>query len=233
MIRRSSGRGWELVRQPDHGVLACALLDAIADEPRGPLEGCRLAVAHHDDGWGERDRAPCPGEDDGPETFLQLTLAEHLGISAESVRLAAELDPYAEALVALHGAWLHGARVVGDPELAAQRDEVVRGWRALAEGRAAELGVPAADLHHDQRLLAMADFLSLWLCGWPEGDELALERPNGEDADVERADGVVRMPASLLPAGADLVVPVLAVAAAAPFPVVGEAARTITLVPVA
>ena len=233
MIRRPSGRGWELVRQPDHGVLACALLDAIADRPRGPVEGCRLAAAHHDDGWRERDRAPRAGDDDGPETFLQLTLGEHLAISAESVRLAAERDPYAEALVALHGAWLHGARVVGDAELAARRDEVVRSWRSLAEHRADELGVTRADLHHDQRLLAMVDFLSLWLCGWPEGDGLALERPDGEDADAARADGVVRLPAELLPAGAELAVPVLGVTAAAPFAVTGESVRTIALLPVA
>ncbi len=233
MIRRSSGQGWELVRQPDHGVLACALLDAIADAPHGPLEGFRLAVAHHDDGWRERDRAPREGDSIGPESFLELSLAEHLEISGESVRLAGDLHPYAEAIVALHGAWLHGARVVQDPELAEQRDAIIGAWRSLAEARAVELGVSTADLHRDQRLCAMVDFVSLWLCGWPDGDELALERPDGAEADIERDGDTVRMPADLLPSGRDLVVPVLTVAGTAPFAVIGEAARTISLVPVA
>jgi len=231
MICRSSGQGWELVRQPDHGVLACTLLDAIADAPRGPLEGFRLAVAHHDDGWAERDHEPRSGDGEGPESFLELSLAEHLEISGESVRLAGDLHPYAEAIVALHGAWLHGARVVQDPELAEQRDAVIGSWRALAEQRAEELGVSSADLHYDQRLCAMVDFMSLWLCGWPDGDALALERPGGEEADVEREGERVRIPAELLPSGCELVVPAVSVAGTAPFVVVGESVRTITLVP--
>jgi hypothetical protein len=233
MICRSSGQGWELVRQPDHGVLACTLLDAIADAPRGPLEGFRLAVAHHDDGWAERDHEPRSGDGEGPESFLELSLAEHLEISGESVRLAGDLHPYAEAIVALHGAWLHGARVVQDPELAEQRDAVIGSWRALAEQRAEELGVSSADLHYDQRLCAMVDFMSLWLCGWPDGDELALERPSGEDTDVERDGDVVRMPVGLLPASCELLVPIVSVAGAAPFPIVGTSVRTLSLVAVA
>ena len=232
MICRPSGKGWELVRQPDHGVLACALLDAIVDAPRGPLEGFRLAVAHHDDGWTERDRAPRDGDGGGPESFLELSLPEHLEISGASVRLAGDLHPYAEAIVALHGAWLHGSRVVQDPELAEQRDAVIGSWRALAEQRADELGVASADLHHDQRLCAMVDFMSLWLCGWPEGDELALERPDGEEADVERDGDRIRLPAAMLANGCELVLPVLTVGGATPFPIVGESVRTLSLVPV-
>lgn len=233
MICRPSGQGWELVRQPDHGVLACVLLDGLAEEPRGPREGFRLAVAHHDDGWAARDREPRAGDGDGPESFLELSLAEHLEISGESVRLAGDLHPYAEAIVALHGAWLHGARSVRDEALEQQRDAIIAGWRSLADERARELGVPTIDLHHDQRLCAMVDFLSLWLCGWPDGDELALERPGGGEADVERTGAVVRMPADLLPAARELLVPVLTVAGAAPFPVVAETVRTLSLVPVA
>ena len=198
MIRRPSGDGWQLVRQPDHGALACALLDAIAEEPRGPSEGFRLAVAHHDDGWAERDAEPRPGPD-GPETFLQLELAEHLALSAASVRLAADLDPYAEAIVALHCAWLHGARAD------------TREWRALAERRAAELAVAPADLEHDQRLCAMVDELSLWLCGWPDGDELTFERPDGTEALATRDGDAIRLPAGLLPTACDLSFPTLVV----------------------
>ena len=231
MICRSSGQGWELVRQPDHGVLACTLLDAIVDAPRGPLDGFRLAVAHHDDGWAARDSEARTGDGAGPESFLELSLPEHLEVSGESVRLAGDLHPYAEAIVALHGAWLHGSRVVQDPELAEQRDAVIGSWRALAEQRAAELGVPVVDLHHDQRLCAMVDFMSLWLCGWPDGDELALERPEGAEADIEREGDRVRMPAELLRSGCDVAIPVLSVAGTAPLPTVGETVRTISLVP--
>ena len=200
MIRRPSGDGWQLVRQPDHAELACALLDAIAAAPRGPREGFRLAVAHHDDGWAERDAEPRPGPD-GPETFLQLDLAEHLALAAASVRIAAGLDPYAEAIVALHCAWLHGARA---PSEAAA-------WRARAERRAADLGVAPADLDHDQRLCAMVDYLSLWLCGWPDGDELPFERPDGTTSRATRDADAIRLPADLLPTACDLSFPTLIV----------------------
>ena len=108
---------------------------------------------------------------------------------------------------------------------------MIGSWRALAEQRAEELGVSSADLHYDQRLCAMVDFMSLWLCGWPDGDALALERPSGEEADIERDGERVRIPAELLPSGCELVVPVVSVAGVAPFVVVGESVRTITLVP--
>ena len=167
MICSRSGQGWELVRQPDHGVLACALLDAIAEAPRGPLEGFRLAVAHHDDGWAERDRGPRTGDGEGPESFLELSLPEHLEISGESVRLAGDLHPYAEAIVALHGAWLHGARIVQDPDLAEQH---FGEWQGLTY-------VEIAEKHANNHLF--------WL-GPPE------HRPPGGESFVDLRDRTVR-----------------------------------------
>ena len=232
MIRRATDDGWELVTQPDHGRLAADILGCLAERPRGPEEGFRAAVAHHDDGWVERDRAARPGPDGGPETFLDLPLAEHLALSGDSVRRAGEHHPYAEAVVARHVAWLHGARPVADPEAAAERDRAVARWRETAERQAAAVGIGPADLDHDQRLCALADLLSLWVAGWPAVDELELERPGGEEASAERAlDGALRLSAALLPAPCRVAVPVAVVAAAEPFAVVAAATRTLDLVP--
>ena len=232
MIRRPIDDGWELVAQPAHGRLAADILGCLAERPRGPAEGFRAAVAHHDDGWSERDRAPRPGPDGGPETFLDLPLVEHLALSEDSVRRAGEHHPYAEAVVARHVAWLHGARPVADPEAAAVRDRTVSRWRETAERQAAAVGVGPADLDHDQRLCALVDLLSLWAAGWPAADELELERPGGEEADAARGpDGALRLSASLLPAPCRVAVPVHVVAAAEPYALVAASTRTLELVP--
>jgi hypothetical protein len=233
MVRRPAVGGWELVRQPDHGRLAADILACLAERPRGPEEGFRAAVACHDDGWVERDRSPRPGPDGGPETFLELGLAEHLALSDASVRRAGEHHPYAEAVVARHVAWLHGARPVVDPGLADERDRVVRGWRATAERQAAAVGVGPAVLEHDQRLCALVDLLSLWVCGWPEEDALALERPGGEEVDAIRAaDGSLLLPASLLPVARRVAVPVVLVGAGEPYVERERGLREFELVPV-
>lgn len=232
MIRGPTDDGWELVRQPDHGRLAADILACLDERPRGPEEGFRAAVLHHDDGWLERDRSPLPGPDGGPETFLDLALVEHLALSEESVRRAGEHHPYAEAVVARHVAWLHGSRPVPDPELADERDRVIARWRATAERQAAAVGVAPAGLERDQRLCGLVDLLSLWVAGWPEEDALALDLPDGGEADAERAgDGSVRLPVALLPVPRRVAVPVARVARTAPYAVLEHGTREIELVP--
>lgn len=232
MIRRPTDDGWELVAQPDHGRLAADILGCLAERPRGPEEGFRAAVAHHDDGWVERDAAPRPGPDGGPETFLDLALVDHLALSDASVRIAGEHHPYAEAVVARHVAWLHGARPVADPDLADERDRAVGRWRATADRQAAAVGVAPADLERDQRLCALVDLLSLWVAGWPESDALPLEGPDGDELDAERAaDGSVRLPAALLPVPRRVAMPVVRVARAEPYAPRERGTREIELVP--
>lgn len=232
MIRRPTDAGWELVTQADHGRLAADILDGLAERPRGPEEGFRAAVAHHDDGWIERDRTPRPGPDGGPETFLDLPLAAHLALSDDSVRRAGEHHPYAEAVVARHVGWLHGARPVASPAEADARDRAVARWRAAATGRAAAVGVDPVDLDHDQRLCALVDLVSLWAAGWPVVDELGLERPGGEEAAAARApDGSLRLPAALLPVARRVFVPVVVVGPHEPFVPVSATTRAIDLVP--
>lgn len=230
MIRRRSEDGWEVVRQPAHGALAAALLDAIGDRPQGPAEAVRVAVAHHDDGWAVRDATVREGPDGGPETFLDLPLRDHLALSDASVTAVAARDPYAGAVVARHVAWLHGGRPVDDPAVAAERDALVARWRAVAVDGAAV--ADDAALAHDQRLCALVDLLSLWLCGWPDGDLLTVERPDGTQVECVRTGDRIRIPVTMLPARAAVTVEVADVAAAAPFAVRDTVERTLTLEPV-
>lgn len=232
MIRRCSEDGWEVVRQPAHGALAAALLDAIGDRPQGPAEAVRVAVAHHDDGWAARDETVREGPDGGPETFLDLPLRDHLALSDASVTAVAARDAYAGAVVARHVAWLHGGRPVDDPAIAAERDALVARWRAVAVDGAATAAVDDASLAHDQRLCALVDLLSLWLCGWPDGDLLTVERPDGTQVECVRTGDRIRMPVTLLPARAAVTVEAVAVAAGSPFAERGAVARTLTLEPV-
>jgi hypothetical protein len=198
MIRRVAGTGWELVRQPDHGLLAGAILDRLAVAPRGGADALRLAVRRHDDGWLERDARVRPGPDGGPETFLDLPLEEHLAISERTVALVRADDRYAGAIVAWHVAWLHGLRPLADERLVTARDAAVDRWRrdALEAARAAGLGED--DLEHDQRLCALADFASLWLCGWPDDAELDLARGRGPAVPARLDGDRCLLPAAIL-----------------------------------
>ncbi len=199
--------------------------------PRGPADAFWLAVAHHDDGWAGRDANVCLGPDGGPETFLDVAFADHLTLSDASVRTASALHPYAGAVVARHVAWLHGARPVAAGALADQRDALVETWTAAAAEQAAAVGVDESALDHDQRLCAMVDFVSLWLCGWPGGDAVEVARPGGTVLGLTRDGDAVHAPASWLPAAGSLTVAVTHVAPHAPFAIVDAGERRVHLTP--
>ncbi len=232
MIRRQCEGGWQLVRQPEHGALAAAVLDAIADRPAGPPDAVRLAVAHHDDGWIARDAAVREGPDGGPETFLDLPLADHLAFSDASVRIATDLDPYAGAVVARHVAWLHGGRRIDDPALAEERDALLDRWQAVAIDGAAAAAVDEEAVEHDQRLCALVDLLSLWLCGWPDGDALMVERPDGARVECLRTGERIRVPVTLLPRRVTVAVDAIEVEPRAPFATRGTPRPSLVLEPV-
>jgi hypothetical protein len=203
VIRRREGEEWVLVRQPAHAALAADLGAACAIESRGPAEAFALAVRHHDDGWVDRDAEIREGPDGGPETFLDLTLLEHLAVARRSVARAMALDPYAGVLVARYSAWLHGGRTVDDADAAATRDRTIAAWEELARALVAD-GVSATDLAYDLELLGLLDRIALWLCGWPETPTLEVAAPDGATlafgVDGERvrvARGLLREPVTL------------------------------------
>lgn len=229
MIRRRDGEGWALVRQTDHAALAADLAAFGAVAPLGPEEAFALAVRHHDDGWVDRDIAIAVGPDGGPETFLDLPLAEHLAIARRSVARATSFDPYAGILVARYSAWLHGGRAVDDDAVADERDRTVAAWTELARALAVD-GVDPAAVEHDLALLGLLDRIALWLCGWPATTELEVEIPSGGSLVLVGEGDRVRIGSGLLREPTTLTVPEQTTGPDAPYEVRARRTRTITVV---
>lgn len=230
MVRRPLASGWALTRQPAHAALAAEIAVALALEPRGPAEGFALAVRHHDDGWEERDREVREGPSGAPETFLDLPLADHVAIARASVARATTLDPYAGALVARYAAYLHAGRPVADEDDRDLRDRAADAWEALARGLADGVASPAA-IEHDLALLGALDRISLWICGWPEGDRLEVALPDGDAIALSCRDDAVMIDGVGSIGPSEVAVTEEVVGAVAPFPVRERRTRTIALVP--
>lgn len=228
VVRRPLDTGWALTRQPAHAGLAADLAAALSLEPMGPPDGFALAVRHHDDGWEERDREVREGPAGAPETFLDLPLSEHVAIARRSVARATSLDPYAGALVARYAAYLHGGRPVDDEGDRALRDRATAAWESLAAGLIEGVATPVA-VDRDLALLAALDRLSLWLCGWPDEPELALDLSDGRVIVFRRHGDVVSCGVELANP-AEVAVGEALVGDVAPFTVRERRTRTITLV---
>ncbi|OJY43420.1 DUF3891 family protein [Pseudonocardia sp. 73-21] len=104
-----------VVRQPDHG-LQTGLIAAAWGNDEVPAvtehrEASRLAAAHHDDGWAIWERHPDLDPHTGqPTQFHQVKPREHVPAYRAGIQRAAQLDPWTELLVSMHGAGLYNDR---------------------------------------------------------------------------------------------------------------------------
>jgi hypothetical protein len=181
MIVRHAGDRLLCLTQPDHAALAGRLAEAwMADGvPTRPTRSRLLAaVASHDVGWTDEDRAPrFDSQSHGPHGFVTAPLEVRQGAFVRGVEMLAGGDPYVAALVAQHGLTVY-RRYQHDPDwqaffpgLERRRDDLV-----AANGHA-----PFGFLQ-DYTVLGLCDLFSLVFCnGWREphlmeGYEVVLER---------------------------------------------------------
>jgi len=152
------------VTQTDHAALAAEILglwrrDELPDNPR--RDTLLRATREHDNGWQEVDAAPRVDPASGrPHDFLTLPRSERDELWERGTRRHQESDPYVALLITTHAIGLHEDR----------RQEAA--WAAFVErmeARWLELqalaAVDEATVAADYRLLALADVLSLALCG--------------------------------------------------------------------
>ena len=118
MIRREvtsedGTNSWLLIAQMEHARqsawLAEKCLGRFAEELELPPAAREKvwnellsAIAKHDDGWADWDRAPALDDQDRPMTFTQLPVEESLAIWDGSVHSAEQTGPLAAWLVASH-----------------------------------------------------------------------------------------------------------------------------------
>jgi hypothetical protein len=116
MIRTEIDQGWRLVTHPDHARLAGELADAWGNDdfsPPEPFLHVRAAVYAHDDGWIERDAAPCVTRQGKPSAFSrelvgtysafeEIDLNDYLAVRGKALTAIAQRDPFAAVLVSMH-----------------------------------------------------------------------------------------------------------------------------------
>ncbi len=183
MLVRDRGDFWQLVRQPDHADLSGQFARAWGGElpplPRpGPLA---LAAIRHDDGWAVYDRRPGWDVERGrPRNFLDVPVLAHLAFYRACIRVVSDEDPYAGALVAMHGAGIYNGRYGTQPGLSltladgarAEVDAFVAEQEAVYQATCERVGVSDPERWHDYLLLQVYDRLSLAFClrEWESSD---------------------------------------------------------------
>ena len=155
---------WLLISQVDHAHISGELTN---QDKAGFSTEVVEAITHHDDGWAQWEAAPRMNPDVGaPFSFLEMPLAESLGIWDNSIAAARKIGPLAGFIVAGHFYNLlsesdHAKDAAAVAWLAAKR-KARTAW--LDEWARADPThtLEAAKRAQDQLLLA--DLFSLWLC---------------------------------------------------------------------
>ena len=168
MLLRVDDDGALAIGQLSHAWLSGQLARAWGNERFGaldPREEIALGAEQHDIGWSLFDLKPRFNPETGlPQSFLGLTIDEHLGIWRGAPERLLSQSVHAALVVSLHGRSLSELRARSAPEqadaLQAHIDEERTRQRALS----AALGLSEADLERTRRLMWTWDSLSLALC---------------------------------------------------------------------
>ena len=204
MLLREDEQGVLAIGQASHAWISGQLARAWGNPrfPRPePREEVCLAAEQHDVGMAMWDLEPTRNPDTGlPYSFMEMPLAEHLGLWSAAPRRLLTQSRYATLLVSMHGARLYARRdldALSVEEATAVRDYLAAQRRCQgelvkslsADPRTAD-SVEEPTLADNSQLIWAWDFLSLAIClDWAP-------RPAPK---VPSADGRVEM--ALRPAG--------------------------------
>lgn len=170
MICRRTDRGWDIITQRHHALLAAKLLADWRQERRPePWSELINACSQHDHGWMESVSDALVDEHGQPLDFLHMPVEAAIAISRRSLHNSELNSRWCALLVGAHVEYLSSFK--DDPttsdfakEVAATRREVM-GQLALDEARLEEL----------YELLRWADVFSLMLCCEPSEFTASLE----------------------------------------------------------
>ncbi len=174
MFVRDMGHSWQIVLQPDHGVLAGQFAAQWGGSAVGtPANHASLQVAarRHDDGWAIWEREPTINAGTPkPTGFLEVAVPSHLTFYRACIAAVAEQDTYAGLLVSMHGSGIYTGRYGTQPGLglkqSAEYPELIGAFVAEQEAWQAEqvtaLGVPDAERWANYKLLQVFDRLAIY-----------------------------------------------------------------------
>lgn len=164
MIVLSQNDRFRCVTQSDHAALAAEIfalwrLDGMPDHPR--REALLRAIREHDNGWRETDAAPLVDIASGaPHDFRSLPGGARDALWERSTTRHAANDPYVALLITTHALRLHEDRR-HETSWTAFLERMEMRWQELSLLAA----IDEATVTADYRLLALADTVSLALCG--------------------------------------------------------------------
>ena len=175
MIRRDDGDAWLLISQIRHAQLAAELAFAWGNEHVPPLPAPELlipAIAHHDDGWDEWERAPEIDPDTSrPRDFTEMPAATAVRIWTRSIEECGRRSPLGGIWVSRHFTWLASRARHNRPPDSAEAAALdrfmeeqtgrVAEWKAIAEQSTADLD---SLIELGFRWVQFFDRVSLWLC---------------------------------------------------------------------
>lgn len=186
-----------MVRQVDHQAQCGLMARAFGDGRFARIDhwdSVVVATDLHDEGWRERDDAPCVDADGMPVDFPDLDRSEHVALYERGIDLIQERDPRAGLVVSMHGQGLHEARLGldGAPRDRNRQQPAVRAFIEHEEARQArllgEMGDPGCKewAWAAYRLLQAWDLLSLYLLwfGLPRSATGRLDRVPRQVGDV-------------------------------------------------
>ena len=176
MIRRECDKGWILITQYDHAVLADSIMADWGNErffrPE-PFDEVLFAVREHDCGWEDWDSSPKINSENGyPANFMEMEPEEQSGIWSSSYKSHSAGHPYASSLIALHFARFNQKILIREPSNSAANnlkreinDFVADNLDTALSGSEVN-GIPE-EVKINLRILQIGDIISLSLChGW-------------------------------------------------------------------
>jgi hypothetical protein len=173
LFRDLADGAWLAVSQPAHALVSGQILRAWGAPGFAlpdPAEDVAVAAAQHDLAWLEWESAPTLDPATGrPHVFWAVGATRHAPMWSEAVRRALTAwGPWVALLVSRHGSLIYGRyadRHRMSESDAAAADAYVRDHAALQRDLSAALGATPAQVDRNAALVAVADALSLAVCG--------------------------------------------------------------------
>lgn len=194
MIVNKINEGWEVIYQPAHALLAAQLAGRWASVRPIRWWGTLVAVAEHDNGWHEWERAAKITAQGVPCNFTQMSIADAIAQWQRGIARGAHISRWVGLLISSHATYLNKP----------QRDKWVELERFIVEQEAQQgrwmeaLGISEEEVKQAYAMIRWTDWLSLILC-WRRLPDDGQPVQVGEGSDgqryevMRRAEGTVTL----------------------------------------
>lgn len=161
MIVNEVESGLEIIFQPAHALLSAQVAGQWHPDSR-PLHWMQTltAVAQHDNGWVEWERAPRRTEAGVPRNFTEMSLDDAVAQWQRGIARGRHQSRWVALLISRHATRLNGPRAGESPgvdSFLAEQQGLQQAWREA-------LGSSEAQVDHAYSMIRWTDWFSLLLC---------------------------------------------------------------------